>query len=112
MSVKISNYANVTVLAPSEDLLGDAAEVLHEKAMELVGKGRRELVIDCADVDGFDSRALEILLDMQAQCEEGLGAVKLCGLSPTCAKILEITRLARRFELLPDLESAVRSFAY
>ncbi len=112
MSVNMTTYENVVVLTPKEDLLGEIPDVLLEKAQSVIDKDRHEFVLDCSEIDAFDSRGLEVLLELQSKCEEGLGTVKLCGLSPTCAKILEITRLARRFESLPDLESAVRSFSY
>lgn len=111
MSVKVTDYENVVVLTPKDDLIGDVADALMEKVQHAAADGRHELVLDCSEIDAFDSHALEVLLEVQEQCEAALGSIKLCGLSPTCEKILEITRLARRFQMLPDLESAVRSFA-
>lgn len=111
MSVKVEKYGNVAVLTPKEDLAGDVAEVFTDKAKQVNAEGRFEIVIDCSEIDAFDSMGLEALLDLQTRCEEDFGAVKLCGLSPTCAKILEITRFARRFETYTDIEGAVRSFA-
>lgn len=111
MSVKVENYGNVAVLTLKEDLAGDYAQVFTENARLVNKEGRHEVVVDCSEIDAFDSLGLEALLDLQAKCEEELGAVKLCGLSQTCGKILEVTRLARRFEMYADLEGAVRSFA-
>lgn len=111
MSIKVANYGNVAVLTLKEDLVGETAEVFAQKAATLAAERRYEIVVDCSEIDGFDSHGLEVLLDLQSQCEGEFGTVKLCGLSPTCAKVLEITRLSRRFESFPDLDGAVRSFS-
>jgi anti-anti-sigma factor len=110
MTTKITDYGGVTVLNVSEDLSGDAVEVFGQQAAECLREHKHNIVIDCSAVGAMDSAALESLLDLQDKCEEELGSVKLCGLSATCGKVLEITRLARRFEAFEDLDSAVRSF--
>ena len=58
----------------------------------------------------IDSAGLELLCrhhrEMGAQ---GLN-LKLCGSNEVTQKILELTRLSRRFEILPDTTAAVRSY--
>jgi len=110
MTIHAANYDNVTVLAIKDELAGDTVEVFVEQTAKCLNNGRHHLVLDCSGLEGLDSTSLEALLDLQNKCEEQLGAVKLCGLNATSAKILEITRLARRFETFDDLESAVKSF--
>jgi anti-anti-sigma factor len=110
-AVTSTQYERVSVLTLKDDLVGEVVDVLANEARKCLAQGHISFVVDCSHVGGFDSAALEVLLDLQNQCEELLGAVKLCGLDPTCVAILEITRLSRRFETFEDLESAVRSFA-
>lgn len=110
MSVAISQYQNVVVLTVKEELVGEAVDVFNAEANKCLDQSQFHLLVDCSNSGGFDSAALEALLDLQNKCEEQLGAVKLCGLDATCSKILEITRLTRRFECFNDLESAVKSF--
>ncbi len=110
MSIKVTQYENVAVLTVKDDLVGDSVDVFAERFAQCLHEGHCEIVVDCSAVGGFDSAALEALIDLQTQCEEQCGAAKLCGLDETCAKILEITRLARRFEAFDDLEAAVKSF--
>ncbi len=110
MNINVTNYENVTVLSVKDDLAGDVVDLFNEQANQCLDDGRFNIVVDCSAVGGFDSLALESFLLLQNKCEEQLGAAKLCGLNETCGKILEITRMARRFELFEDLESAVRSF--
>ncbi len=111
MGMKAADYGNVTVLSVNEDLCGDVVELFNQRAAEFLQEHKRNIVVDCSALGAVDSAAMESLLDLQDKCEDELGSVKLCGLSATLKKVLEITRLARRFETFDDLESAVRSFA-
>jgi anti-anti-sigma factor len=110
MATTLTQYDNVGVLTIREELAGDNVEAFAARARECLGQSRYHLVIDCSAVEGLDSAGLEALLDIQDECERNLGGAKLCGLSEVCAKILEITRLARRFETFEDLDAAVKSF--
>ena len=111
MIVNVTHYQRVTVLAVKEDLVGDVVDVFADKAAQCLQDDHIYMVVDCSEVGGFDSAALEAILDMQNQCQDRMGALKLCCLDATCGKILEVTRLARHFETFEDLESAVKSFA-
>ncbi|MBN2560676.1 MAG: STAS domain-containing protein [Phycisphaerae bacterium] len=111
MSIHVTNYEDVVVLTVKDELTVDSVEGFTDGGSKCVSEGRCNIVVDCSSLGGFDSVGLEALLELQGRCEDQLGAVKLCGLDETCAKILDITRLARRFEIFGDLESAVRSFA-
>jgi anti-sigma B factor antagonist len=110
MTFHATNYENVTVLTIKDELAGETVPAFADQAAKCLADGRHRLVLDCSGLEGLDSLGLEALLDLQNNCEEQLGAVKLCGLDATSAKILEITRLARRFETFDDLDSAVKSF--
>ena len=110
MSTAKTEYGNVTVLTVKEELSGEAVEAFGDLATQCIDQEKHNIVVDCSAVTTMDSAALEMMLDLQDKCEDKCGAVKLCGLDRICAKILEITRLARRFEAFGDLESAVKSF--
>ncbi len=111
MTISVTHYEDVAVLSVKEDLTGDAVEVFTERGTRCQDEGLYNLVVDCSSLGGFDSAGLEALLALQNRCEDQLGALKLCCLDETCARILDITRLARRFEAHEDLESAVKSFS-
>lgn len=111
MSATITKYDKVVVLTPKDDLVGEENDAFGNQAMQCLDDGHYNLVIDCAAVAALDSAGLELLLDLQDKCEDTFGCVKLCGLDETLTRIIEITRLARRFECYDDLDAAVRSFA-
>jgi anti-anti-sigma factor len=110
MTLHATNYGNVTVITVRDELAGETVEVFAGQVAKCLADGQHRLVLDCSNLAGLDSSGLEALLSLQNSCEEQLGAVKLCGLDATSAKILEITRIARRFETFDDLDSAVKSF--
>lgn len=111
MPTSVSRYNKVVVLSVKDDLVGEEVEQFVSRSTRSIEESGHDLVIDCSHLTGLDSAALEALADLQNKCEESLGAVKLCCMDETCQKILNLTRLARRFECFDDLDSAVKSFS-
>ncbi len=110
MATIINKYGDVAVLTVKDDLAGDSVEQFLERANQTISDGINQLVIDCGKLHVLDSHGLEALLELQTRCEELLGSVKLCAVDESCTKILEMTRLATRFESYDDLDAAVKSF--
>lgn len=111
MSTNITKYDNIVVLTVKDDLAGEEVEVFNRRAEQCVTDGFYNIVIDCTAIGVFDSVGLEALLSLQDKCEDEFGSVKLCGLDETLTRILEITRLMRRFEVFDDVDAAVRNFS-
>ena len=97
MSVEKSSTADLTLLKVSGDLAGTNAEDLRSVASECLAQGQHDYIIDLADAPNCDSAGLETLTWLERECADRLGIVKLCGLSESFTKILEITRLSERF---------------
>ncbi|HWL94666.1 MAG TPA: STAS domain-containing protein [Phycisphaerae bacterium] len=111
MPTSVVKYNHVAVLTSKDDFTRDSIDQFRHAAKKCVEEGFNSLVLDCAHVGAIDSVGLETLLEMQDKCEDLVGCVKLCALDETIERILTITRLIRRFETFPDLDSAVRSFS-
>jgi len=111
MAMTVSTYHDVIVLTVKDELTAETAPLFAEQASRALADGAAHLVVDCSQLRGMDSAGLEALLKLQEDCEEATRTVRLCALDATCAKILEITRLGRRFEMFDDLEAAVKSCA-
>ncbi|MFQ5430093.1 MAG: STAS domain-containing protein [Phycisphaerae bacterium] len=111
MSTTLVKYEHGVVLAVKNDLAGDALDSFNERVERCMSEGHYNIVVDCSAVTGIDSAGLEALADLQDRCEDAFGSVKLSGLDETLVKILEITRLERKFELFQDVDAAVGSFA-
>jgi anti-anti-sigma factor len=84
-------------------------------AAETVGPhmqvGQPRLVIDLEHVPLVDSAGLEWLLTTQTQCMRRGGALRLATPGPLCRQILDVTGVAQRIDVYPDLTTAVGSFA-
>ncbi len=68
------------------------------------------IVFDFAAVQHFESAGVELLLRCMEEAMKRNGDLKLAGLSPQLATILEMTRVDRLFEIFDNCEDAVESF--
>ena len=110
MGTVATDYGGVSVLTVRDELAGDGVEAFSNEVSRCIERQRFDIVLDCAALVQVDSAGLEALLDLWERCEAEFGAVRLCNVDHVLTKVLEITRLARRFEVFDDLESAVQSF--
>ena len=97
MSVEKTATADLMLLKVSGDLAGTNAEDLRNLISECLAQGRHDYIIDLVDAPNCDSAGLEALTWLERECADRLGIVKLCGLSESFTRILEITRLSERF---------------
>jgi anti-anti-sigma factor len=110
MSVRCDQYNRVCVLGVEGELSGANCQNLRRIAQEQIDNRQLlEFVIDFEKCPFIDSEGLESLLWLKRRCEESFGQVKLANADDNCRKILEITRLRRRFECFEDLTAAVKT---
>ncbi len=110
MPVKSEFYDSVCVLSPDGDLTiteGDAARTLVDEAID--DRQVVDFVVDFEACGYVDSEGLEILLWIKRRCEDLFGQVKLVNLDENLKKIMEITRLAHRFDATGDLAGALKA---
>ena len=69
----------------------------------------RDIVLDLEYLTFVDSAGLEALLWMIDEASERGGQLRLVKPDPTVGKILEISRLDRRFNIHQSIESAAKS---
>lgn len=110
MSLKCEDYNQICVASIEGDLSSDAAHLLRQTAQERIDQRQIvDFVVDLEKCPFVDSEGLETLLWVKARAEDMFGQMRLCGLDENCAKILEITRLAQRFECHDTLEGALKT---
>ena len=97
MSVETNTAGDITVLKVEGDLSEANGVELRAAASAALGAGQRDFVVDLSDAPLCDSTGLEALTWLQRECDEQLALVKLCGMTDTFRKILEITGLNHRF---------------
>ncbi len=110
MSVVATAEGTVCVLTIDGELSRfNVDEFRNQVEQSLAGDGR-DFVVDFAEATGIDSAGLEALTWLKRECDERLGMIKLCSLSAALRKILEMTRLDRRFALNEHVDEALKSF--
>ncbi|MCG3197953.1 MAG: STAS domain-containing protein [Candidatus Omnitrophica bacterium] len=86
-----------------------SAEV-KQQLSDLVGAGKRHLIIDFDGLQAIDSRGLSLLISIQKAMREIEGRVVFVHLNAQFAALMELTKLNRIFEIFLDMETAKRSF--
>jgi anti-anti-sigma factor len=110
MPVKLEEYDGVCVLSLAGDFTGEDV-VAARKAAEESFEQRQiaDFVVDFEKTSFVDSEGLEALLWIRRKCEDLFGQFKLAAVDENVRKILEVTRLARRFEAVVDVPTALKT---
>lgn len=109
--MKLSHHDQdqLTVLSVRGDLEADQADRFRKAVLERMEARIRDFVLDLRELEHLDSSGLESLLWLQDQCAEQLGQVRLAGARDHVRTILEMTRLAARFEHCDSVDTAIQS---
>lgn len=110
MAISVRVEGAVRVLSVDGELGAAGACEFRDQVRKALDTDARDFVVDLGEATGVDSGGLEALTWLKRECEDRLGLVKLCNLSPTLQKILELTRLDRQLERCELLDDALASF--
>ena len=102
------DYDQLTVMSVKGDLTTDHADEFRKEITARLETKTRDFVLDVTEMEFVDSKGLEALLWAQEQCGERLGQIRLAAATENVTKILEITRLAPRFDCHTDVDSAIK----
>ena len=90
--------------------LGDGDELLKDKVNQLVGAGKKKIILNLAEVPYVDSAGLgEIVRTYTTVSRQG-GSLKLLNLTKRISDLLAITKLLTVFETFDSEAEAVKSF--
>jgi anti-sigma B factor antagonist len=109
MKLSYEDHDSISVLTLSGELSADQAGALRRACQERFDAGIRDLVLDIEHLSFLDSAGIEALLWLIDEASQRGGQVRLVNPDQTIAKILEITRLERRFDVHETIESAAKS---
>lgn len=110
MTTRAEQYGDVIVLNVESEFSGDTVSQFRREVQEQLGQKHQWFVIDFEKAVSMDSAALDALLWFRDEVESQTGMVKVCGLDEVCAKIFELTRFDRKFEVFEDLTAAMKSY--
>lgn len=110
MQIDVNKEKAIVLVVVKGDLDAASAPDLRAKFEELIGQGENQYVIDLSAVPFMDSSGIAALVNLFKRVRIGAGDVKLCGLQEEVAKIFELTRLNRVFDIFEARTEAVASF--
>ena len=110
MKISIDTKNGVAVLKATGNLDADSVAQFKKEANKIVEGGCFQIVVDCKTLEFVDSMGLGALISLLRKVRTSKGDLKIAGLNKEVRTIFEITRLHCLFEILPDLETACRTF--
>lgn len=91
--------------------LGQATERLRNLIQSALDNGKRNILLNMAEVFYIDSSGLGELVAAYTTATHRGGKLKLMKLTPRVQDVVQLTRVYRVFEVFNDEDTAVRSFA-
>jgi len=110
--ITVREVGPVTVFSVSGRItLGDPATQLGQKIRQALEGGRRQLVVNLADVVYIDSAGMGTLVDATMAARKSGGQLKLASIPRKVRDLLEATNLFRVLQVHPDEAAALASFS-
>jgi anti-sigma B factor antagonist len=91
--------------------LGEGDEILKDKINSLVLQGRKQLVLNLADVPYIDSAGLGEVVRTYTTVKRQGGTMRLLNLTKRIEDLLSITKLLTVFETFDSEAEAIQSYA-
>ena len=91
--------------------LGQATQKLRDLIHDTVASGRMKILLNMAEVYYIDSSGLGELVAACTNAQRQGAKLKFMKLSPKVQDVMQLTKLYQVFDVYPDEDSAVRSFA-
>ncbi len=109
MKLSYEDHDTITVLKLSGDLTADQIDPFRRSCQERFEAGIQHVVLDLEHTTFIDSAGLEALLWIIDEASSRGGQLRIVNPNPTVSKILEVSRLDRRFNVHDTIESAAKS---
>lgn len=111
MQISERQSGSVTVLDLSGKVtLGEDSTLLKDKLQSLLHQGRKNLVLNLAEVSYVDSAGLGALVSAYTTVTREGGSLKLVNVTKRLQDLLSITKLLTVFETFDSEDEALRSF--
>lgn len=111
MQLVEKDNGEVTVLELGGRLDSNTSKVLEDKVMEVLGQGKRKLLMDFKDVDYINSTGLRVLLLALQQLKKNQGKLVLCTIKDYMKEVFEISGYTEIFPIFPTQQEALAQFA-
>jgi anti-anti-sigma factor len=109
MKLSYEDHSAVTVLTISGELTADQSDAFRRTCQDRLEAGIRDVVLNMEHMNLIDSTGLELLLWLSDEVSDRHGQLRLVKPDETISKILQLTRLERRFNIHDTVEAAAKS---
>ena len=110
--MKQRQVGNIVIVAPKGYLTGgDETDELEQAIKALAESGNKHLVINLGETQHLNSTALGVLISAHSNYVRRGGQMKLCAVDKRIENIFVITKLSLVFDVYPNEEQAIASFA-
>ena len=108
--IESSTRDNLSVVALEGHVDAHTAPRFEEVVVAELAAGRRQIVVDCTRMTYISSAGLGVFMSYVEEIRGQGGDLKICGAIPKVQATFEILGFPEIFDILPDLEAAVRRF--
>jgi anti-sigma B factor antagonist len=111
MKVTVNEKYNSVIIELKGNLVGgENAKIFRDKLYEAVSGGKKNVIVDMADVKLVNSTGIGILISGYTTMKNAGGDLKLASISSKVEGVLNITKLNKIFHIYPSVDEALRSF--
>jgi anti-sigma B factor antagonist len=114
VALKITNQEIDGVLVLTLEgriVLGEESSALREKVKSLLREGKKNILLNLANVTLIDSSGLGALVAAYSSAKSGGASLRLCNLGSRSNELLQITKLYTVFEVSDTEADALRAMA-
>ena len=110
--MKQRQVGQIAVLTPKGYLMGgDETDELERAIKALSDAGNKQLLINLGETQHLNSTSLGVLISAHSNYVKRGGQTKLCSVDKRLQNIFVITKLSLVFDVYPNEEQAIASFA-
>jgi anti-sigma B factor antagonist len=110
VNIKRKDISDVTVLKLSGKLMGEDASTFQNLIKELLGEGRKKILLDLGGLSWINSTGLGILISVYTSVKNAGGVLKISSVAERIESVLLITKLIMVFETYKTEEEALVTF--
>jgi anti-sigma B factor antagonist len=112
MEIETRQVGDVTILDCAGNIsLGEGTMAIRNTVRELLKDGDKKILVNLANVNYIDSSGIGELVSTYTNIVKEGGDIRLLNPIPKIRELLNITKLATRFEIFEDEQTALDSFA-
>jgi len=112
MKANTRQQQDITIVDLSGQIkLGEGSSVLRETLKDLLGEGRKKILLNLADINYIDSSGVGELVSAFTSVRNQGGELKLLHLTKKVHDILQITKLYTVFDVRDNEAAAISAFS-